>query len=97
MVIPVSYTHLDVYKRQVFEGVVSGTADFGFWVEIPENGAEGLIKLRDLMDDSYFHEAKSHSIIGMRTGRTFQLGDNVKIKVIKANLVAKQLDFKIVN
>jgi ribonuclease R len=48
------------------------------------------------MDDSYFHEPKTHSIVGMRTGRTFQLGDTVKIKVIKANLVAKQLDFKIV-
>ncbi|MEN9487694.1 MAG: ribonuclease, partial [Bacteroidota bacterium] len=88
---------MEKHVGEVFEGVVSGTADFGFWVEIPENGAEGLIKLRDLMDDSYFHEAKTHSIVGMRTGRTFQLGDTVKIKVIKANLVAKQLDFKIVD
>lgn len=88
---------MEKHVGEVFEGVVSGTADFGFWVEIPENGAEGLIKLRDLIDDSYFHEPKSHSIVGMRTGRTFQLGDAVKIKVIKANLVAKQLDFKIVD
>ena len=88
---------MEKHVGEVFEGVVSGTADFGFWVEIPENGAEGLIKLRDLIDDSYFHEAKTHSIVGMRTGRTFQLGDTVKIKVIKANLVAKQLDFKIVD
>jgi ribonuclease R len=88
---------MEKHVGEVFEGVISGTADFGFWVEIPENGAEGLIKLRDLIDDSYFHEAKTHSIIGMRTGRTFQLGDTVKIKVIKANLVAKQLDFKIVD
>lgn len=88
---------MEKHVGEFFEGVVSGTADFGFWVEIPENGAEGLIKLRDLIDDSYFHEAKTHSIVGMRTGRTFQLGDTVKIKVIKANLVAKQLDFKIVD
>lgn len=88
---------MEKHVGEFFEGVVSGTADFGFWVEIPENGAEGLIKLRDLIDDSYFHEPKSHSIVGMRTGRTFQLGDTVKIKVIKANLVAKQLDFKIVD
>lgn len=88
---------MEKHVGEFFEGVVSGTADFGFWVEIPENGAEGLIKLRDLIDDSYFHEPKSHSIVGMRTGRNFQLGDTVKIKVIKANLVAKQLDFKIVD
>lgn len=88
---------MEKHVGEVFEGVISGTADFGFWVEIPENGAEGLIKLRDLMDDSYFHEPKTHSIVGMRTGKTYQLGDTIKIKVIKANLVAKQLDFKVVD
>lgn len=88
---------MEKHVGEVFEGVVSGTADFGFWVEIPENGAEGLIKLRDLTDDSYFHEPKTHSIVGMRSGRTFQLGDTMKIMVVKANLVAKQLDFKIVD
>ena len=81
---------------QVFTGIISGTADYGFWVEIPENGAEGMIKLRDLMDDSYSHDPKTHSIIGARTGYTLRLGDEVKIQVVKANLIQKQLDFKIV-
>ena len=81
---------------QVFTGVISGTADYGFWVEIPENGAEGMIKLRDLMDDSYAHDPKTHSIIGARTGNTLRLGDEIKIQVVKANLIQKQLDFKIV-
>ena len=79
-----------------FIGVISGVADYGFWVEIPENGAEGMIKLRDLMDDSYYHEQKTHTIVGMRTGKTYRLGDKIKIKVVKANLIQKQLDFKIV-
>jgi ribonuclease R len=81
---------------ETFEGVISGVAEFGFWVEIPENGAEGLIKLRDLMDDSYRYDAKSHAVYGTRTGNQFQLGDKVKIKVMKANLIKKQIDFKIV-
>lgn len=81
---------------QEFTGVVSGTADYGFWVEIPENGAEGMIKIRDLMDDSYTHDVKTHSIIGARSGKTYRLGDKIKIKVVKANLVQKQIDFKIV-
>ena len=88
---------MEKHLGEVFEGVISGVAEFGFWVQIPENGAEGLIKLRDLTDDSYSHDPKTHSVIGMRTGNTFQLGDTVKIKVVKANLVAKQLDFKIVD
>jgi len=81
---------------EIFSGVISGVAEYGFWVEIPENGAEGMIKLRDLVDDSYSLDAKNYAIIGSRTGNTFQLGDEVKIKVVKANLIAKQLDFKIV-
>ena len=81
---------------QDFIGVISGVADYGFWVEIPENGAEGMIKLRDLMDDSYFHDPKAHSIVGTKSGKTYRLGDEIKIQVVKANLIQKQLDFKIV-
>lgn len=87
---------MEDHVGEVFTGVISGVAEFGFWVQIPENGAEGLIKLRDLVDDSYSLDAKNYAIIGSRTGNTFQLGDEVKIKVVKANLIAKQLDFKIV-
>ena len=87
---------MEEHVGEVFTGVISGVSDYGFWVEIPENGAEGMIKLRDLVDDSYSLDAKNYAIIGSRTGNTFQLGDEVKIKVVKANLIAKQLDFKIV-
>lgn len=87
---------MEKHLGEVFEGVISGVAEFGFWVQIPENGAEGLIKLRDLMDDSYQYDAKNHAVVGRCTGNTYQLGDTLKIKVMKANLVAKQLDFKIV-
>lgn len=86
---------MEKHVGEVFEGVISGVAEYGFWVEIPENGAEGMIKLRDLMDDSYSLDAKNHTIVGSRSGRKYRLGDPVKIKVVKANLVAKQLDFKI--
>lgn len=87
---------MEKHLGEVFEGVISGVAEFGFWVEIPENGAEGLIKLRDLMDDSYMYDAKSHAVYGIRHGKQYQLGDRIKIKVTKANLIRKQLDFKIV-
>ncbi len=88
---------MEKHLGEVFKGVISGVADFGFWVQIPENGAEGLIKLRDLMDDSYMYDAKSHAVYGTRTGKKYQLGDEVEIKVMKANLIQKQLDFKIMN
>lgn len=87
---------MEKHLGETFTGVISGVADFGFWVQIPENGAEGLIKLRDLMDDSYQYDAKNHLVRGSRTGNEYQLGDEVKIKVMKADLARKQLDFKIV-
>ncbi|MGV7767485.1 S1 RNA-binding domain-containing protein, partial [Mycobacterium kansasii] len=40
---------MEKHLGETFKGVISGVAEFGFWVEIPENGAEGLIKLRDLV------------------------------------------------
>jgi ribonuclease R len=88
---------MEKHLGETFNGVISGVAEFGFWVEIPENGAEGLIKLRDLMDDSYTYDAKTHAVYGSRHGKRYQLGDDVQIKVVKANLIAKQLDFKIVD
>ncbi|MFP3592078.1 ribonuclease R [Chryseobacterium sp. SIMBA_038] len=88
---------MEKHLGETFSGVISGVAEFGFWVEIPENGAEGLIKLRDLMDDSYTYDKSTHAVYGSRTGKRYQLGDQVQIKVIKANLIQKQLDFKIVD
>jgi ribonuclease R len=88
---------MEKHLGEEFSGVISGVAEFGFWVQIPENGAEGLIKLRDLTDDSYSYDAKNHAVYGRKTGREFQLGDEVKIKVMKVNLPQKQLDFKIVD
>ena len=87
---------MEKHLGETFTGVISGVAEFGFWVEIPENGAEGLIKLRDLVDDSYMYDAKTHAVYGARHGNKYQLGDQVQIKVVKANLIQKQLDFKIV-
>jgi ribonuclease R len=88
---------MEKHLGETFNGVISGVAEFGFWVEIPENGAEGLIKLRDLVDDSYTYDSKTHAVYGSRHGKRYQLGDNVLIKVVKANLIQKQLDFKIVD
>lgn len=88
---------MEKHLGEVFQGVISGVAEFGFWVQIPENGAEGLIKLRDLTDDSYQYDVKTHAVYGTRKGKQYQLGDEIKIKVMKANLTAKQLDFKIVD
>ncbi len=76
-----------------FEGVISGVTEWGLFVEIISNRCEGLIRARDMKDDFYDFDEENYSLVGRRTGRKYQLGDKVKIKVKRADLIKKQLDF----
>lgn len=81
---------------QTFEGHISGITEFGFYVEIEENGCEGLVPLRDLQGDYYEYDDRNFCLVGRRTHRRYNLGDAVRIRVAKANLDRKQLDFELV-
>ena len=78
---------------QVFEGVISGVTDRGIYVEIIENKCEGLVKISELQGDYFIYNEKTHSLIGERTNKIYQLGDPVNVVVKKADLVKRQLDF----
>ena len=82
---------------QEFKGVISGVTEYGLFVEIIENKCEGMIRVRDMKDDSYSFDADNYRMVGRRTGRIYSLGDNVNIIVRRADLVKKQLDFEFVN
>lgn len=77
----------------VYEGVISGVTEWGIYVEINENKCEGMVPMRDLGDDYYEFDEKNYCLIGRRHHRKFSLGDPIKIKVARANLEKKQLDF----
>jgi ribonuclease R len=77
-----------------FDGVISGVTEWGIYIEINENGCEGMIHIRDLNDDFYTFEEDNYCIKGKRFGRTFQLGMPLRIEVGRANLMKKQLDFR---
>jgi ribonuclease R len=81
---------------QEFEGVISGVTEWGFYVEITENKCEGLVPMRDLDDDFYEFDEDNYRLIGRRNKRVYQLGDDVRVKMARANLVKKQMDFAIV-
>lgn len=81
---------------QVFEGVISGVTEFGFFVELIETKCEGLVPMRDLVDDFYEFDDDNYCIIGRRKKKKFQLGDIVKVEVARANLLKKQLDYRLV-
>lgn len=79
-----------------FDGVISGVTEWGIYVEILENKCEGMIPMRDLDDDYYEFDEKNYRIIGRRAKKIYALGDPVRIKVARANLEKKQLDFTLV-
>jgi ribonuclease R len=78
---------------QVFDGVISGVTEWGIYVELIENKCEGMIPIRDLDDDYYTFDDKNYCLIGRKLHRKYQLGDEITVKVAKANLDKKQLDF----
>lgn len=86
--------YLDAHLGEVHEGMISGVTDWGMYIELEGNKCEGMIPLRDLRDDHYELDEKNYRLVGRRTGRTFQLGDRVRVKVSKTNLVKRTADFK---
>ena len=80
---------------QTFEGVISGVAAFGFWVETIEHKCEGLVSIVSLSDFDDFRLIEGdYSLVGKRSGRAFRMGDKVTILVVAANLDKRQLDYE---
>jgi ribonuclease R len=78
---------------RIFDGIISGVTEWGFYVELNENKCEGLVQIRDLDDDFYEFDEKNYCLIGNRRKQIYRLGDAVTVKVISANLERKQLTF----
>ncbi len=83
------------YLGEDFEGVISGVASFGFWVETVAHKCEGLVSINSLLEyDEFRHEETEYCLIGRRSGKKFRMGDKVVIKVVAANLTKRQLDYE---
>ena len=81
---------------QEFDGTISGVTEWGLYVEVNENKCEGMIPMRELDDDFYDFDEKAYCLTGRRFHKKYSLGDAVRIKVVRANLERKQLDFALV-
>ena len=81
---------------QTYDGVISGVTEWGLYVELNENKCEGMIPIRDLDDDYYEFDEKNYCLRGRRKNRIYSLGDAITIKVARANLEKKQLDFALI-
>lgn len=79
----------------IFEGSISGVTEWGIYVELDENKCEGMIPLSMLRDDYYQFDEKNYCIVGKAFHNKYQMGDKLQVRIAKANLERKQLDFEL--
>jgi ribonuclease R len=80
-----------------YNGFITSLTNFGFFVELDSYFVEGLVKIGSLTDDDYYYYEKEYLIKGLRHGRKFRLGDNVRVKVARINAFRSEIDFELVS
>ncbi|PWT77770.1 MAG: ribonuclease R [Bacteroidetes bacterium] len=87
--------YMQEFLGEEFEGVISGVASFGFWVETVAHKCEGLVNINSLLEYDDFRLVETeYALVGRRSARQFRMGDKVTIKVVSANLGKRQLDYE---
>ena len=85
--------YMQDHKDEIFDGVITGVTEWGIYVEISSNKCEGMVRIKDIKSDFYMFDEKQYAIVGKSTKKMYQLGDDVRIQVKKADLERKHLDF----
>jgi ribonuclease R len=80
-----------------FNGVISGTMSYGFFVRLDNLGVEGFVRLSSIDDDYYHYDEQQYKIIGRHTGRSFRMGDPVKVTVATVNQERKEIELLLLN
>jgi ribonuclease R len=91
----VKVMQVEFMKRHLgdeFWGIISGVTNFGFFVEIDGILAEGLVSVRDLVDDYYVFDEQQYSLTGRSRHRTFRLGDRVNVRVVAVKPEESEID-----
>jgi ribonuclease R len=81
---------------KVFDGVISGVSEWGVYVEEKETKCEGMIKLKDIPGDYFDLDEKKMMVVGQKTKKSYKIGDKVKIKVVRADMEKKTIDYAFV-
>lgn len=80
-----------------FTGIISGLATWGIFVELIDNNCEGMISLNSMSDDHYNFDSEKYQIIGKRKGTTFSIGEQLTVRMVRGDLLNKQIDFEFVD
>ena len=95
----IKYMQVKFLKKkigEIYTGVISGVTEWGLYVEITDNSCEGLVRINSIKDDHYIYDEKKYALIGYRTKSSYQLGQKVRIKIQRADLERRQMDFVLV-
>lgn len=82
---------------QDFDGVISGVMDKGIFVDLKDIHCEGMIRVSDLKDDYYVYDEKRHCLVGKNKGKKYQLGKEIRVKVVRADVEQRQIDLQLVD
>ncbi|PSL43779.1 ribonuclease R [Chitinophaga niastensis] len=86
--------YMQQFIGHTFDGVISGVAHFGFWVETVDTKCEGLISIHNLNKREEFqYNEGEYALVGQSSGRKFRIGEKVSIRIVSANLAKRQLDY----
>lgn len=83
-------------EDKVWDGIISGVAEFGIFIEITETASEGMIRMADLKDDFYEYDRENYRIVGQRNGKVYTFGDKLQVKVKECNLARRSMDLLLV-
>ncbi len=78
---------------KIYDGVISGVTDHGLYVTLKDVYCEGMVRIADVKGDYYIYNEQIHGLVGRKSGKTFQLGDDMKVRVHSTNLQRRQIDF----
>ena len=86
---------METMLDQEFDGIVSGVTEWGIYVEMTETKCEGMVRLANLEDDYYIHDAENYRVIGQNHGKSITLGDDVRVKVINTDINRRIIDLEL--
>ena len=87
---------METHIGEVFEGVISGVTEWGFYVELP-NTVEGLVHVTSLTDDYFYYNESTYELIGEATGYRYKLGQKIKVVVTGTDKLMRTIDFRVSN
>ncbi len=90
-------TYLSQKLGERFDAVITGVADYGFFAQVEQIPAEGLVHVSSMVDDFYQFDEAGHALEGKRTRRRFRLGDRVRVEVSRVDIPKRMLDFRLVS